>query len=687
MKKILLFALVLGVGYTTLAQQAHKLKISAEALKAPSAPAIGIEPIKEAAITKSHIEREIAVPMDYRNTDIVTIIDIGTSANSYGYGYQGGQKNLVHAEPGLEGGTITNFHRMGGALDPGGYSGDLGYDISTDGGATWTNMNECYVAVDNAGGDYYLDAARYPNHAIYNPTGDIEDAYVVFFAPNLDQSNATDSWGGYSFGVANISDPSDTTGNYNRKATHGNYHQYIPDAYDMTATGQSVVVDVNQDWSSGSLEYQGSLIINRGLWDDDELDFVYEESLLDFEIINEEEQARPAFAKVAFGPDGQTGYIMLIADNGGAEQVGINASFYPIFFKTTDGGENWEGPTAIPICGEDGLGGIVYHHMSDSAIEALYEAPVPEREEISYTTGFDCDIAVDHNNNMHMAVVIGLTYSEPDGDYSISSFEDPEVNKLTQATYDIFTNDGGTTWFAEEMGRIGRFRGEYPDDQFVEDNRIQITTNPDRDRIFISWLDTDKEDATSNNSPNIWCRGFNPEYYLKTADANGADKPVNVTLWSFGMNETHFAAVAQMALEPEDGTYLIPMTYEDMDPTDPEQPVQFKYITDFSFSEDDFAIVGVDEGIETLNTLSEVSQNYPNPFSGNSQITVTLAESSDLSLEVYSITGQQVLRQDYGYTAKGTTTITINGNDLTPGVYFYTVTVGENKVTHKMIVE
>ena len=35
---------------------------------------------------------------------------------------------------------------MGGSLDPGGYSGDLGYDISTDGGMTWTNMVECYIS-------------------------------------------------------------------------------------------------------------------------------------------------------------------------------------------------------------------------------------------------------------------------------------------------------------------------------------------------------------------------------------------------------------------------------------------------------------------------------------------------------------------------------------------------------------
>ncbi len=100
---------------------------------------------------------------------------------------------------------------MGGELDPGGYSGDMGYDVSVDGGLTWTNMIEMYVAENNAGGEYYTDAARYPNHGVWNPEGntDINNAWMNYFAPNLDGSNSTDSWGGgYSFGAVNMGDPS-----------------------------------------------------------------------------------------------------------------------------------------------------------------------------------------------------------------------------------------------------------------------------------------------------------------------------------------------------------------------------------------------------------------------------------------------------------------------------------------------
>ena len=683
MKKLLLFVLVVGVGYATIAQQSYNFKVASKALKAPEKPAIGIEPLNSVSITKSEIEQKSMTPPGDRNADaIVTIIDIGTSANAYGYGYGGGQKNLLHAEPMLEGGTVTNFHRMGGSLDPDGYSGDLGYDISTNGGTEWTNMIELYVATENAGGEYFTDAARYPNHGIWNPSNTLEDAYVVFFAPNLDQSNSPDSWGGYSYGIANIADTSVHTKNL--LSSHGDYYQYIPDAYDMTAAGMSIAVDINQDWSSGSLVYQGDLIINRGSYDETAEDFVYTQYLLDFPIVNEADQARPAFADVAFGPDGQTGYIVCIADNGEGAQVSGETGYYPIFMKTTDGGETWGDPVAISISGADGLGGIVYHQLSDEIIAEIYEAPVPDREDISYTTAFDCDIAVDKDNNLHIAVIIGLTSSGTA--YSISSFEDPAINIQVMFATDIFTDDGGTTFYAEKMGGQRILRGDYPDDTFTEDTRIQITTNYDRDRIFISWLDTDTPDAVSNNTPNIWCRGFNPYSYMKTGDFEGGDAPYNVTLFSLGMWNSHFAAVAQMALEPEEDKYVIPMCYEP-NVTDPAVAVQFQYITDFSFSEADFTITGVDDGIEASNKISEVSQNYPNPFNGQTYVNVSLTEGVNLSLEVYTLTGQLVSSNQYGYTPQGTRTLSINGSNLASGVYFYTVTAGDNKVTHKMIVE
>jgi len=82
-----------------------------------------------------------------------------------------------------------------------------------------------------------------------------------------------------------------------------------------------------------------------------------------------------------------------------------------------------------------------------------------------------------------------------------------------------------------------------------------------------------------------------------------------------------------------------------------------------------------------------VSQNYPNPVNGQTYFTVILNEGADLSLEVYTLTGQMINNADYGYKAAGTHTLTINASELASGVYFYTVSTAADKVTRRMIVQ
>lgn len=90
---------------------------------------------------------------------------------------------------------------------------------------------------------------------------------------------------------------------------------------------------------------------------------------------------------------------------------------------------------------------------------------------------------------------------------------------------------------------------------------------------------------------------------------------------------------------------------------------------------------------EDLANTFEVSQNYPNPVSGQTYFNVTLNEGANLNLEVYTITGQVVSVNDFGYKMAGTHNLNINASELASGVYFYTVSNGTDKVTRKMIVQ
>ncbi|MDD4373730.1 MAG: T9SS type A sorting domain-containing protein [Bacteroidales bacterium] len=673
MKKLVLLGLVMGLGFMATSQTNLNLKQDLPEHKAIDKVMVGIEPAKASGVV---INQEIDTPVlpPTKDVNVVSIINIGTSGNAYSYGYAGGQKSIVWAVPELN--MVTNFHRMGGTLDPGGYSGDLGYDLSVDGGLNWENMIEMYIAENNAGGEYYTDAARYPHHGVWNPEGNtnIDNAWMSYFAPNLDGSNSTDSWGGYSYGAVNMGDPSIRTKNL--QSTAAPYYQYIPDGFEITKNGRVFALDVNQDWSSGSVVYQGSLILNKGEWNEGEEDFIFDQELLDAPVAAA--TTRPSHTQIAFADDGQTGYISFLGDNETVDIISEAPGYYPIIMKTTDGGDTWSDPQGIQLGGPNGIAGIINDLLTDEQIAQLYEEPLPARDEIPYTSAFDHNISVDANGNLHIGVVIGVVGSD---DYSIVS-----ASHLF-AAYDIYTTDGGTTWHGIKLGSINQFRGTWPGD-YTEDNRIQTTLSPDRNTVFVSWLDTDLDDAEDNGRPNIFIRGVRPNAW-GTADmtcTEGVDAPTNVTMFSEGMWSSSFFVAAQMSFY-DGNAYTIPMTYQPVPPdVDPGVEVQYKYITNFSFTEADFCIVGTNEIAAAAQM--EVSQNFPNPFNKETNVTVNLTQGSELNLSVYNITGQKVSERNYGYKPAGSQiTMTISGDELPTGVYFYTVEAGSQKVTRKMIVQ
>jgi hypothetical protein len=120
MKKNLLVCLVFMMGITVNAQQKYAFKQLFPQQKAVEKIMVGIEPVKSAVIPQNGTTGNSGNPSE-RSADAVTILTLGSSANAYSYGYGGGQKSIVSAIPELN--MVTNFHRMGGVQDPGGYSG------------------------------------------------------------------------------------------------------------------------------------------------------------------------------------------------------------------------------------------------------------------------------------------------------------------------------------------------------------------------------------------------------------------------------------------------------------------------------------------------------------------------------------------------------------------------------------
>jgi hypothetical protein len=100
----------------------------------------------------------------------------------------------------------------------------------------------------------------------------------------------------------------------------------------------------------------------------------------------------------------------------------------------------------------------------------------------------------------------------------------------------------------------------------------------------------------------------------------------------------------------------------------------------------DELLTGISEEQPGLSD-SQVHQNYPNPFSDITHIRVDLRSSEDLSMEVRNMLGQLILKLDKGRVRPGTHYFTIDGDILSKGLYFYTVTAGNQSITKKMILE
>jgi|GEM_PF-923614 len=81
-----------------------------------------------------------------------------------------------------------------------------------------------------------------------------------------------------------------------------------------------------------------------------------------------------------------------------------------------------------------------------------------------------------------------------------------------------------------------------------------------------------------------------------------------------------------------------------------------------------------------------LSQNYPNPFNPTTRIQYSVpANNSDVRLTVYNLLGREVATLVNTKKAAGTYSAGFHGADYSSGIYFYTLTVGEQQITKKMI--
>ena len=210
------------------------------------------------------------------------------------------------------------------------------------------------------------------------------------------------------------------------------------------------------------------------------------------------------------------------------------------------------------------------------------------------------------------------------------------------------------------------------------DHQMQMTRTPDGSKVFCLWTDTDPLFDPTNVSPDIKARGFDVVSLAVTPEINFTkNDPV-----FFGDN--FWLRVAdQVFYDGPTMTSIIPVTTSIPGATG-DDPLVHQYFKGLEVPDELF------EGIQKSGTQvnhSAVSANYPNPFTGTTEIKINLEKSSSVNLVVTSILGTQISKVNYGMMDKGTHRLKLNCENLTTGVYFYTVNFNGESYTHKMIVK
>lgn len=515
-------------------------------------------------------KKDVKPGPDKGNRDVVNVVTIGNSANAYGLSYS--VRSVLWADNQLN--TITFVHRM---MNPPG-SGHFAYDYSTNGGLNWNTNIQVFVS---------QNSANRPQGVIYNPPGNTTpgNAYFTYF------SYALQPLGSYVSGIHKL----DQTQNPFQQLWTGHF-TYSSGNFTINPVSKNTFsVAAGGTMGSG---YSGNLVITRGVFNPATGQFEYSQTLLPFPAHPQGSQSPPAEIRIAFAPDGLIGYISMLWNNMSDPHAGGQV-YYPILIKTTDGGNTWGEPETIILGGPNGFS-EVKNYLTDAELEAIFGLPLPNRDSLIFTTAFDQGLAVDKFGNPHLGVTVGLAVTP----YSIFG-----GNSGYTATFHLFKHRTDQTYHATYVNRNKTFRGEWG--EISEDNRTQVSLTQDGSKVFLSWLDTDFAGITENILPDIHCWGIDVVTY-KFTDA------VNVTYLSEAWLEA-FMGTASYYVFSGNGNYTIPFVYQTIVNGDPFNPVNYKYIYDFSFSDSDFTngplvpvlLPGDANGDGVVNALDVISTiNY-----------------------------------------------------------------------------
>ena len=353
----------------------------------------------------------------------------------------------------------------------------------------------------------------------------------------------------------------------------------------------------------------------------------------------------------------------------------VGDSWFDMFMmKSADGGDTWEKT-------------VIWEHP--------YPFWAGEVTDTFYCVDGAHHLAFDSQNKVHVVFGINRTYSDGATSYwfpfvdgvgywneDMPTFSDDlnALNPYSDAPYTELEEDYNLIGWMQDLNGNGEIDvlGEAGAYFIGASSQPQIVID-ETDFIYIAYSSiTESYDNGAQDFRHLWARGSWGESVWGEFNHLTADL-IHI------FDECVFPSAAPYT---DDYFYLVYQT--DQEPGLAVRGDEDEYtdnnINFMKVMRNDLIPIGIEEAQVPIHA-ADVSQNYPNPFTGSSYVNVEVRMACTLSLEVTNLVGQVVYTIPEKDVNPGTTRLEIRAENLTPGVYFYSVKAGDSTVTKKMVIE
>jgi hypothetical protein len=647
MKKLLLFTFTLCIGFSSIAQK----KSSALYDRA-------IHPVKmDYSFTKKQSENTpTSIHLKSGNAALIDRTDLGVSANVFSV-LLPYQRCLSYDEASN---ILLATYRADPATYPGALaSGTLIAHTSSDNGMSWNHMIHLNP-------DPSVIGQRYPSGVLYNEnsSSNPSDLYAVVGGPGTDGTN----WVQTYFGSKKLTEENETA-LYEDLLSPNQW-----DTYSMTVVPNGIHFFGRDFETAGTNQGVNQTIRHMyGTTNDPADGFDWELNTITPDWFVDQDGIAIALYNSwsAWSRDGSIGYAWMIGVTNDSEEYG---GYQPQVFFTEDSGDNWD---------------EIELNMEDHPTLVQYLPPWEDADGNPQTVKPTMGIAeggsrnfpgvVDYQGNLHIfAPTFGQsTQSAADPN---SGYWNPETSRGGYI-FDIVLNADGLQdiIFVDSIVSAKTpvdFWGGNPAVDW--DHRLQASKTLDEKVVFAVWADDSDSPTGVLDNPDI-------KAWANYVEAGQQSEPLNFTQDDLYAGFFFFHFVSELT-PLIGGYYKIPIAIT-LSPTEfangnSTAPCSHFFLDGIEF----LAIESVDENLNISKENISISQNQPNPFTGYTTIEISSKTAAPVLVEVTNIMGQRVYTVNAG-TINGTKRVDLDASNLDAGVYFYTVTIGNERVSKKMIVE